>query len=252
LFRAVYPTASKFKYIAQTLAKITDEIPFYATPDSLEARILSPDKTTLAILKIPSIAFEEYECDEEKFFVIGADEFNKIMRRGTRNDAAIFELVEEKNIFRIIFRNKKTGVERTFELETKPRAQEKVPEPELELGVTFRMLTDDYKHIIRDLKIAGEDATFMYKDGKLLIHSMTQQKEYRGEFEQDNPLLYISATVDSARAKYSVGLLESTLKPTQASKTVTISFDTDKPIKIVFELPEGGNIVYWIVPRIEA
>ncbi|RLG91470.1 MAG: DNA polymerase sliding clamp, partial [Thermoprotei archaeon] len=130
MFRASYTATTKFKYIAQTIAKLTDEAPFYATLDALEVRILSPDKTTLTIVKIPSIAFEEYEVDEEKFFVVSSDELNKIVKRGTRNDILIFELDEEKNQLKIIFRNKKTGIERSFVIETKPRTMEKIPEPQ--------------------------------------------------------------------------------------------------------------------------
>ncbi len=251
MFRASYTATSKFKYIAQTIAKLTDEAPFYATQDALEVRILSPDKTTLTIVKIPSIAFEEYEVDGEVFFVISADELNKIVRRGTRNDILVFELLEDKNQLRIVFRNKKTGVERSFLLETKPRTMEKIPEPQIELGVTARFVADDYKHIIRDLKIIGEEAVFHYKDGKLYILSHAEQKEYRGEFSEGNPLTYLSATVDEARAKYSVSLLETTLKPVQAAKFVTLSFDREKPLKIEFEITEGGYIIYWIVPRVE-
>ncbi|ABN70100.1 DNA polymerase sliding clamp subunit B [Staphylothermus marinus F1] len=252
MFRASYTATSKFKYIAQTIAKITDEAPFYATQDALEVRVLSPDKTTLTIVKIPSIAFEEYEVDGEKYFVIGADELNKIVKRGTRNDILVFELDEEKNQLKIIFRNKKTGIERSFVIETKPRTLEKIPEPQIDLGVTARFVADDYKHIIRDLKIIGEEAVLHYKEGKLYIYSHAEQKEYRGEFSEGNPLTYLSATIDEARAKYSVGLLEATLKPIQAAKFVTVSFDRDKPVKIEFEITEGGYIVYWIVPRIEA
>ncbi len=252
MFRAAYTAASKFKYVAQTIAKLTDEAPLYATPDAFEARILSPDKTVLTIVKIPSIAFEEYEVDQEEFFVVAADELNKIVRRGTRNDILIFELDKENNKLKIIFRNKKTGIERSFYVDIKPRTMEKIPEPQLDLSVTARFVADDYKQIIRDLKIIGEEAVFHYKDGKLLIYAHAQQKEYWGEFREGEPLTYLSSTTDEAKARYSVGLLETTLKAVQASKYVTLSFDTDKPIKIEFEISEGGYIVYWIVPRVEA
>ncbi len=249
MFRAVYPSASKFKYIAQTLAKIVDEIPFYAEPDQLEARVLSPDKTTMTILKIPSIAFDEYMCDQEEFFVVSSDEFNRIARRGTRNDVVILELDRANGVLKFSFKDKKTGVERTFHLSLKERVVEKIPELTLELGVSIRMLSDDYKNIIRDLKIIGEEAIFTYEDGKLVIKAVTQQKEYIGVFEQDKPLIYISASVEKAIARYSIGLLEATLKAATASKNVALEFDTDKPLKVEFELPTGGTLVYWIAPR---
>ncbi len=249
MFRAIYPSASKFKYIAQTLAKIVDEIPFYAEPDALEVRVLSPDKTTMTILKIPSIAFEEYICEEETFFVVSSDEFNRIARRGTRNDLVILELDGENKMLKFMFKDKKTGIERVFLLSLKERVSERLPEPSIELAVSARMLSDDYKNIIRDLKIVGEEAIFMYKDEKLVIKSMAQQKEYEGVFEQDNPLITLTATVEKALARYSIGLLEATLKAAAASKNVEIQFDTDKPLRVEFELPTGGSIIYWIAPR---
>ncbi len=251
MFRAVYPSATKFKYIAQTLAKIVDEIPFYGEPEQLEVRVLSPDKTTMTILRIPSIAFEEYICDQEEFFVVGSDEFNRIARRGTRNDLVVLELDRERKVLKFMFKDKKTGVERTFYLQLKERVIEKLPEISLELGVSIRMLADDYKNIIRDLKIVGEEAIFIFEDNKLTIKSMTQQKEYIGVFEQDNPLLYISSTTDKAIARYSVGLLETTLKAAAASKNVLLEFDSNKPLKVEFELPTGGTLTYWIAPRSE-
>ncbi len=251
VFRASFTAVPKFRYIAQTLAKITDEAPFYATMDGLEAKILSPDKTTLTILKIPAIAFEEYNVEGEEFFVVAADEFNKVIRRGTRDDILVLELDKENNRLKVIFKHKKTGMERTFYLEVKPRTPEQLPEPKLDLGVSFRILPDDYKHIIRDLKVVGEEAVFQYKNGKIYIYSYAQQKEYRGEFAEGAPLSYISATVDEAKSVYSVSLLEATLKPVQAASDTLVSFDTNKPLKIEFTLAAGGTLVYWIVPVVE-
>jgi len=249
VFRAVYPSASKFKYIAQTLAKIVDEIPFYAEPDVLEARVLSPDKTTMTILKIPSIAFEEYLCDKEEFFVVSADEFNRIARRGSRNDVVILELDREKRVLKFMLKDKKTGVERTFYLSLKERVEEKIPEINIQLGVSIRMLSDDYKNIIRDLKLIGEEAIFIYSENKFEVRGTTQQKEYHGVFEQDNPLILLTSTVDKAVARYGVKLLEATLKAATASKNMLLEFDTDKPLKVEFELPGGGTLTYWIAPR---
>jgi len=251
VFKATYASASKFRYITQALAKITDEAPFYATQEMFEACILSPDKTTMIILKIPSIAFEEYEVEGEELFTLPTSDLNKIVRRATRNDLLVFEYEKEKGLLRIGFRNKKTGVERSFYIEARSGALETIEELKLDLSVTARFLADDYKQIIRDLKLAGEEAIFHYKDAKLYILSRTQQREYRGEFVEGNPLSYLSSTVDEAKSAYSVGLLEATLKPIQSTKHVTLYFDTDKPAKIEFEIAGGGYMIYWIVPRVE-
>jgi len=250
LFRAVYKSASKFKYIAQALAKVTDEATFYVKPDMLESRILSPDKTAMIILKIPSLSFEEFEAPEEVSFTIPTGDFNKIVKRATRNDVLIFEYLKNEGKFKVSFRNKKTDVERSFLLDARSGGG-LIEELKVDLGVTARFLANDYKQIIRDLKVVGEEAVFHYKEGKLYIYVHEQQKEYRGEFSEGNPLAYLSSTVDEAKSVYSVELLETTLKPIQSAKYVTFSFDTDKPARVEFEIAEGGYMVYWLIPRIE-
>jgi len=252
MFRATYASASKFKYIAQALAKITDEAPISVQPDAVEARILSPDKTAMIILKIPSISFEEFEASEPLVFTIPTSDLNKIVRRATRNDVLVFEYLKDEGKLRVGFRNKKTGVERSFAINARAGATEMFEELKLELSVTARFVADDYKQVIRDLKVIGEEAVLHYKSGKLYIIARSQHKEYRGEFSEGNPLAYLSATVDEAKATYSVGLLEITLKPIQSAKYVTLQFDTNKPAKIEFELAGGGYMTYWIVPHVEA
>ncbi|MEM3926014.1 MAG: DNA polymerase sliding clamp [Desulfurococcaceae archaeon] len=250
MFKAIYPNASKMKYVTQAIAKITDEVPFYATTDSLEARILSPDKTMLTIFKIPSIAFEEFHVEGEEFFVVSSTELNKIVRRASRNDVLVLELDKENNVLKTIFRDRKIGVEREFQISIIPRPQETIPYLDIDLNVSVRMLSEDFKNIISDLKIVGEEALFIYDKNKLVISSIEQQKEYSCELVEGNPLLYIAASVEKARASYNIDMLAIAVKPASASKQVTISFDTDKPMKIEYELTGGGQIIYWLVPRI--
>jgi len=251
LFKAVYSNASKMKYVAQAIAKIIDEAPFYATPDALEVKVLSPDKTMLTIVKIPSIAFDEYNVDGEEFFVVSSMDFNRIIRRCTRNDVMEMELDKERSVLKIVFRDKKTGIERTFLLETRPRPPEQIPEINIELGVTVKMASDDYRELLGDLKTVGETAVFMVQEGKLVVRTGEQQKEYEGVFSEGNPLIYLSSTAPRVQAKYSIDQLQATLKPISAAKQVTLYFDSDKPLKIEYEIAGGGTIVYWLTPRAE-
>ena len=114
-FKAVYPSATKFKYIVQTVAKVMDEAPFIATSDGLEVRALTPDKTTMIVLKLPMMAFEEYNLEEErKTFIVSSDELNRVAKRGTRNDLVELKLDEDRRRLEVNFIDKKTGVVRSF------------------------------------------------------------------------------------------------------------------------------------------
>ncbi|WP_440060082.1 DNA polymerase sliding clamp [Thermogladius sp. 4427co] len=251
MFRAVYPSGSKFKYIASALVKITDEAPFFIKPDSLNVRVFSPDKTAMIIVKMPSIIFEEFQAEGEDYFVVASSDLNRVMKRGSRTDVLVLELDKSTGVLKTIFRNKKTGVERTFYVELKQSIPEEVPDLDVELGVTVSMLTSDFKILLRDLKTVGEHAVFHYKNGKLYVSSSEQQKEYRAVLEEGSPIISISSTVDEAKATYSIDLLKLALRASPVSKNITFSFDNDKPMKIEFPLEGGGSITYWIVSRVE-
>ncbi|MEM0355205.1 MAG: DNA polymerase sliding clamp [Desulfurococcaceae archaeon] len=251
MFKAIYPKASRFKPLAQAIAKISDEAPFYVSVDGLEIKTLSPDKTALLIIKLPAIVFEEFSIEDKVSFSVASSELNRVSRRAGRNDSMVMELIKENNVLRIGYRDAKTGIERSFYLNLLNYELKELSEPKIDFNVTVKMLTSDFKHIIRDVKAIGEEAVFHYRDNKLYVISRTMQKEYVGEFSEGNPLTYLSSTKDDVKASYSIDILEAAIKATAASKTLTIQFDQDKPMRIEFEIVGGGSLIYWIVPRVE-
>lgn len=248
-FRAVYPSASKFKYIAQTLAKIASEIPFTANENGINVKVLSPDKTTMIILTLPSLAFEEYECSQEITFIVGSDEFNKTVKRGSRNDMLEFILEKEYRRLKMTFIDRKLGYRRTFYVSLREGVVEKLPEPKMELPVSIRMISDDFKNIIKDAKIVGDEIEFIATPEKVEVRTITPQKEYYNILLPDKPLVSMIVKEAEVRSTYGIDLLEAALKATSASETVTLEFGPSMPIKIVFDVPGGGTLTYWVAPR---
>lgn len=254
MFRAIYPNASKLKYITSSIVKISDEAPFHVRPEELEIKIVSPDKTMLCLVKLPMTAFEEYSVDTEEYFIVSSTELNKLARRGTRGDVVELTLDKENSALVFALKDKKTGFERVFQLMAELREPEPFPDlsrVESELGVTFTMDASDFKHLVGDLKVFGETAVFTYSEGRLIVTTTEQQKEYVGEFAEGSPLLFLSSTKEKASSSYNIDLLKTVVKPASAAKQVKVSFDQDKPMKIEYELLGGASIIFWLVPRLE-
>ncbi|MCS7128721.1 MAG: hypothetical protein N3E36_06220 [Sulfolobales archaeon] len=249
LFKLTYSSALGLRSLVQLLSKATDEVPFLATPSSLEVKVLSPDKTSLMILQLPAIAFEEYVCDIDEFFVVATDELMKVVRRGGRNDGVSIELNKALRQLKLVLKNKKTGVERAFNIELKERVREAVPELSVELSVSVRILARDFKDLVKDLKIVGEEARFTYSDGKLYVKAYGYPKEYEAILEEGNPLVSISSSISKAEAAYSIAHLEMVARASSMAEVIDLMFDTDKPLKLELALETGGRVIYWIAPR---
>jgi proliferating cell nuclear antigen len=112
------------------------------------------------------------------------------------------------------------------------------------------MLSQDFKNIVSDLKLVGDEAIFTYEAGKITIISTEQQKEYKCDLAEGNPLIILSSTVEKARSSYSIDLLVEAARPASATKNITISFDTSKPMKVEYDIGDGSKLIYWLVPRI--
>ncbi|MCC6010797.1 MAG: DNA polymerase sliding clamp [Desulfurococcaceae archaeon] len=250
MFRVTHPNASKLKRVLQVLTKISDEVPFFITQDALEVKVISPDKTVMGVFRAPSIIFEEYSVEGEESFIVSGTELKKAVKRAGRNDAAVFELDRESGVLKLTLRDRKTGLEREIGVPLIPKPVEPLPELQVDLSVTFTMLSQDFKNIVSDLKLVGDEAIFTYEAGKITIISTEQQKEYKCDLAEGNPLIILSSTVEKARSSYSIDLLVEAARPASATKNITISFDTSKPMKVEYDIGDGSKLIYWLVPRI--
>ena len=251
-FRAIYPAATKFKYIVETITKALDEIPFIATAEGLYVKSLSPDKTTMLVLTMPVTTFEEYNVEKDKVvFVVPSDELKRAAKRGTRNDMVEMVLEEDQRRLKMTFIDKKTGVTRTFYIPLREAVVEELNEPQVELSVIARLNADDFKNIIRDAKIVSDEVEFTAHEDRLEAHSLSMQKEYRCVMEIGNPLItYEVKGNPPIRAKYAIDLLQASLKAASTADTVTVEFGEALPMKLTFDLPGGSTLVYWVSPRV--
>ncbi len=248
--KLLYPNASKFKNLTQVLAKVVDEAPIYLTETGLVSKSLSEDKTTMVVINVPAESFEAIELEENVSFKVNTREFHRIARRGTRNDMLELQVDKENRVLKIVFRDKKNDVIRAFEVPITFEDIEEVGEPKVKLPVKMDMIAGDFKELITDAKIVGEEVIFRYTGESIKVYSESAGREYESELKAGEPLLSLSSEVEEAEAKYSIELLAASTRAASASATVSIGFGPALPMKLYFEIPDVGSLAYWIAPRV--
>ncbi|MEB2836280.1 MAG: DNA polymerase sliding clamp [Desulfurococcales archaeon] len=248
MFRLAYDAATKFKYITQTLAKISDEATLVVGADEMLIWQMSPDKTTLAVLKAPSISFGEFSVEEESRFIVRTDELNKVVRRATRNDTIIFERDPNEPALAVTLKDRKTGLTRRFTVPILDLEPPEIREPTFEGTTRFSLDASVFKVIIQDVKVVSDAVTFESKEeGVLLVKASEEEKEYVWEMKPNAPLLDIDVAEPST-ASYGRSPLEAATKPTGAADIVRAEYATDYPLKLEFTFPNGERMYIYIAP----
>ncbi|MBE9391037.1 DNA polymerase sliding clamp [Fervidicoccus fontis] len=242
--------ASDLKDIIDVLAKVAEEVPLTISEKGISSKTLSEDKTTMSILEILSEIFNEFELEENISFRVKIRDFNKILKRATKNDVLELSLEKDKGILKIVFKNSKNGAIRSFDLQVSIENVEDIGEPKVDLPIEFEILAGDLKDILDDVSKVGEEVEFEYKNSSIVIKSEGQGRAYIATLTEGNPLILLKSSVSEASSKYGVELLSSVAKKMDSNTTTKVAFGSQLPIKIQVQFTPGGSLTYWVAPRI--
>ncbi|MCE4618858.1 MAG: DNA polymerase sliding clamp [Desulfurococcales archaeon] len=247
--RVAHPAPTKFKYITQTLAKINDEGDLIFSLDGLIAYLMSPDKTSLAVLRAPITAFDEYTVDEEVVLRVRTDELNKIVRRATRNDTLILEYEPGSDLLKVLLEDRKTGITRTFYLPAMVLEHREVKEPKMEGKARFTLIAEDFKNMIQDAKIVGDVLELRANEEEVRVIASGEEKEYEWIMRDGDPLLSLSV-VEESTSTYTINSLQALTKPTGAAESVSVEFESNYPLKATFTFQNTEKLVIYVAPAL--
>jgi len=103
---------------------------------------------------------------------------------------------------------------------------------------------------IKDAEIYSEILNVKAEEGQGLVFSSSGQiGEMEYELSQDD--LLSSDISDTNSGAYSLTFLKAILKITSITEKLEMSLKTDHPLKMIFNLLEGGELSYFLAPRVE-
>jgi proliferating cell nuclear antigen len=241
------------KGIIETLSSIIDETEFEVTPEQFSITAMDPSRICLLKLTIKNEDFDEYECDEETKVGINLDDLNKILKRSSTDDSIEIDFTESDNKIKIVMQREGMSRKRTFSLALLDIEMEEIPMDNLlqiEYPTNWVIDPDFLVEAIKDAEIYSEILKIKAEEEKGLEFSSSGQI---GEMEYHlgvEDLIETNIT-DKNTGAYSLTFLKAILKISSITEKLEISLKTDHPLKMIYNLLEGGELSYFLAPRVE-
>ena len=241
------------KGIVETLASIIDETEFRVTPKEFTISAMDPSRICLLKLSIKKDDFDDYQCSKESKVGLNLDDLDKILKRSAANDSVEIEFNETDQKIKIKMQREGVTRTRTFSLALLDIDIEEIPMDNLlkiEYPSNWVLDPDFLVEAIKDAEIYSEILNINANEGQGLIFSSSGQI---GEMEYDlnEDDLIESELKGSSSGAYSLTFLKAILKIASITEKLEISLKTDHPLKMNFDLLEGGKLSYFLAPRVE-
>lgn len=236
------------KYVLSSV-KLLSDVPLRVSEDGFLIRGLSPDKSTLIEVSIPSNSFTEYNVSGVNDLTLERDEISKVLKKLGRNDVIQLNYEEGSGVVKAKLINSKSGVERSYEIRISG-LEGPVDPIQVELPITVRVETSILQRIIKDAKLVGEELTIKYSKDSIEFTSLSEGREYKIVLERGKHLLELTSNFSGvATSTYDIDLLKTILPLLSVFDVATLEFGPSLPLKITLSSEEGVNITSWIAPR---
>ena len=241
------------KGIVETLASIIDETEFRVTPKEFTISAMDPSRICLLKLSIKKDDFDDYQCSKESKVGLNLDDLDKILKRSAANDSVEINFNETDQKIKIKMQREGVSRTRTFSLALLDIDIEDIPMDNLlkiEYPSNWVLDPEFLVEAIKDAEIYSEILNINANEGQGLIFSSSGQI---GEMEYDlsEDDLIESELQGLSSGAYSLTFLKAILKIASITEKLEISVKTDHPLKMNFDLLEGGKLSYFLAPRVE-
>jgi proliferating cell nuclear antigen len=244
--KIVMQEAPALKAAIDAVVCLVEEGQFEVKQDGLYLKAMDPSQIAMVSFSMPKEAFLEYSVPEETKIGVDINQLANVLSRGKRGEKA--ELTTEEGRLVVKFFGEKHR--RTFKvplIETGERVQR---EPKKEFKNYAKVKAEAIKETLKDAKLISSHVRLQLTPEQFVVDVRGENGDVKAEFEKGSPEMGELSVKDNARATFPLQYLEDMVKATSANSMVTVYLETDRPLKIEYDI-EGAKVVYYLAPRIE-
>jgi len=232
--------------IFKTLNEFIPEVTLDFTEEGLKIRGIDASKVVLIDVFLPKTYFDEYDVNGEEKVGVNLEDLTDLLSGVTKNDSLAFSA--ESSVLTIEIEGE---YYRKFAVPRLQVESVELPQTDLEFPFRAKLITPTFTEIISGFEDLGADAVrFKSNDGKLTLTAYSDVVESTIELSTENGGL-LEAEGSDAESVYGLEYLANTTRLKRASGSMEIRFGTQLPLKLRYEMPQGGYNDFYIAPRAE-
>lgn len=249
MFKAVISDVKLWRSLLAAVSTLVEEADFNATPEGVKLRSMDPSHVAMVDFEWPKNAFEQYECPETTKIRVSLTSMLKLLRRVGSNES--LEMSYDKEAKKLNM-SLKGNILRKFTMSTMEPSEEEVPTPKLDFNSKIKLATKSLSDIIEDAQAVSENVRLETMKEKFVVNVAGELSSAVIELEKSSEVMFELDVKEPSKSTYNLSYLAGIVKTgASASEVVSLEFSTNMPIKIEFELPQKGHLLYYLAPRIE-
>jgi len=249
MFKVKMSDARLLKDMIAAISTLIDEATFDITPDGMKLRAMDPSRVAMVDFEWPKTVFDEYVCAEPLKMCVNISELLRLVKRSGKNESVELSFDEKTGRLKITLVGKYT---RTFNMPTLEAAEEEVPTPKISFNVRVKVTTEGLSKAIEDAALVSDNVRLEADDEKLVLRATGDLMGAVIELQKGSDALLDIEAKEQSKATYSLNYLSEIVKAAMAtSEIATLEFSTDMPIRLDFQQPSEGKLVFYLAPRIE-
>jgi proliferating cell nuclear antigen len=244
--KLVVSDAPALKAAVDSIVNLVEEGEFEVKSDGLHLKAMDPSQISMVSFTMPKTAFEEYSIPEDMRIGINISQLSSVLSRGKKGEKAEISMEDGRLILKF-YADKRRKTFKVPLIETGERLQR---EPKIEFKSNVKIKADAMKEALKDAKLVSSHVRLVLDPKEFVVEVRGDGGDVREEFELGGNEITEIKTEKGARATFPLQYLEDMIKATNASSEITLNMETDKPMRMEYDI-EGARVVYYLAPRIE-
>jgi len=245
--KLIVQEAPALKAAVESIVSLVEEGVFEVKKDGLYLRAMDPSQISMVSFFMPKEAFLEYQLEEDKRVGVDITQLSSILARGKRGEKAELSVDEGRLVIQFSAEKRK----RTFRVPLLEVGEGAQKEPKIEFASNVKITADAFKETLKDAKLVSSHVRLMLDPKSFTVDVKGDSGDVHAVFDNGSNEVSEIKTSNGARSTFPLQYLEDIVKASGSSSPITINIETDKPLKLEYEV-EGAKVVYYLAPRIES